>query len=161
MMKLRYLLSLVCVALFLSACNTTSIPQATTVRYPGDLDARAAHYALVATYSESEPRGLSNRARVSDEALEAAERGYLRARRAGPGWMIEDFTDDSIVFGLHIRAHSLEATMDFEDDFARLRITDSQNMKQTGDSIHRKAPLWMQTLETEIQAILAAVAASD
>lgn len=161
MMKIRYLLSLLPLVLLLfSACNTTSIPRPQTVRYPGDLDDTAAHYALVATYSGGKPRELSNKARVSDEALEAADSAYLRARRAGPGWMIENFTEDTIVFRLHIRSHSLQVTMDFDDDLATLRITDSQNMKQTADSIHRKAPLWVQTLETEIQAILTAVAAS-
>ena len=69
-------------------------------------------------------------------------------------WYYEHESEDAIFAGYQIRSHYLNVAVTFSDKGLITIICNSNNLKQKKNSIHRKAPLWKNTLDSRIRAEL-------
>lgn len=68
------------------------------------------------------------------------------------GWMVEKSSKDELVVGLHKRSHYLQVTYaySFADNKLVSKITDSRNLNQEGNQIHKAALKWKEQLDQQI-----------
>lgn len=94
---------------------------------------------------------MAIRAGLSEGQVEAAiERAILSANRRSSIWAVEARSPGHIIAGLRIRKHYLQLTIQYDDKQFSSRITDSRNLDQDDNSIHRKALAWQRRLEADI-----------
>jgi len=72
-------------------------------------------------------------------------------------WSYERRGQNVIYSGFHNRSHYLQAEIKYSTNEIQIAIVDSRNMKQDGDRIHKKAPVWLGILEREIRKTIAAI----
>ena len=66
-------------------------------------------------------------------------------------WFYEFESGNTIYAGYNIRSHYLNVAVNFNEKGIKTIICNSKNLKQTEDSIHKKARLWKETLDTKIR----------
>lgn len=76
-------------------------------------------------------------------------------------WFYEHETDDAVFAGYKIRSHYLKVAVIYSDLGLDTILCDSLNLRQSEDSIHRKAPLWKQTLDTRIRVEMANISTKE
>ena len=74
-------------------------------------------------------------------------------------WFFERESDAAIYTGYKIRSHYLSTAVVYTDEGLVTIICDSENLKQGRTSIHKKAPLWKGTLDSNIRIELGQTAA--
>ncbi|MDR3409913.1 MAG: hypothetical protein P4L87_03045 [Formivibrio sp.] len=107
-------------ALFLSACGSVQIKEATSIQPP---------------------------AGVSSHKLETAICDGIGKTR---GWVIETKKPGAVVAGLHSQQHYLQVTYEYTSSKVSSKITASENLNQEGDKIHKRAIGWQQRLDTSV-----------
>lgn len=73
-------------------------------------------------------------------------------------WFYERESGDAVYTGYKIRSHYLSVAVVYADEGLVTLLCDSLNMKQGERSIHKKAPLWKGTLESNLRIELGKVA---
>ena len=69
-------------------------------------------------------------------------------------WYYEYDSEDAVFAGFQVRSHYLNVAIIYDSSGLITIICNSDNMKQKEKSIHRKAPLWKNTLDSKIRAAL-------
>lgn len=92
---------------------------------------------------------------LSANQVEAAIRTALTKSNkssawAGGGWIVEDSKPGLITAGLKVRAHYMQLAIAYSQSRVTTKITGSQNLKQDGGSIHKKALVWQRHIESYI-----------
>ena len=75
-------------------------------------------------------------------------------------WFYEYESGDAIYTGYKIRSHYLSVAVVFTDKGLNTVVCNSSNLRQSEKSIHRKAPLWKETLDTKIRVQVADISLS-
>ena len=88
-------------------------------------------------------------------AVQAAEQVTIKQvvlQNSKQGWMVEKSSKDEVVVGLHKRSHYLQVTYaySFADNKLVSKITDSSNLNQEGNQIHKAALKWKEQLDQQI-----------
>ena len=101
---------------------------------------------------------------LNKQAIHGAVLDALSGGRSEPEFVVNQFTgqwfyeyadDDAIYAGFKVRSHYLKvAIIPYKNSFETI-ICDSTNLKQSKRSIHRKAPLWKDQLDTKIKLAVA------
>ena len=66
------------------------------------------------------------------------------------GWMVEKSNTHEVVAGLYKRNHYLQVTYSFAENKVESKITDSKNLNQEGNQIHKAALKWKGQLDQQI-----------
>lgn len=66
-------------------------------------------------------------------------------------WLYEGENEDAVFAGYHVRKHYLRFAIIHRAEDIITIICDSENMKQREYSIHRKAPVWKESLNSRIR----------
>lgn len=73
------------------------------------------------------------------------------ARTFNGQWFYEREADDVIFVGFKVRAHYLGVAIMYGGPDVETYVCSSENLKQSNRSIHKKAPLWKETLDTKLK----------
>ena len=123
-MNQKVWLAVVVATLWLSACRTTEMDNQRVMAPPETAQASSIHAAIKQTVLKNTQRG----------------------------WMVEASNAQEVVVGLHKRNHYLQVTYaySFADNKLVSKITDSKNLNQEGNQIHKAALKWKEQLDQQI-----------
>ena len=108
-------------------------------------------------YYETEIRSSAD---LNRPAKDAAVARALGSSKSNPNfstktfngqWFYEFQNDDAVFAGYKVRAHYLSTAIVFTDLGVTTIICNSANLNQKEGSIHRKAPLWKGTLDSNLR----------
>jgi len=71
-------------------------------------------------------------------------------------WFYEGRGRDLINAGFRYRSFYMRAEVRYDEKEIIFKIVESRNLKQSGDSIHKKALVWLNYLEQDVRATLGA-----
>ena len=123
-MNQKIWLAVVVAMLWLSACRTTEMDNQRVMAPPETAQVSSIHAAIKQTVLKNTQRG----------------------------WMVEASNAQEVVVGLHKRSHYLQVTYaySFADNKLVSKITDSRNLNQEGNQIHKAALKWKEQLDQQI-----------
>ena len=108
-MNQKVWLAVMVATLWLSACRTTEMDNQRVMAPPETAQASSIHAA------------------VKQAVLKNTQRG----------WMVEASNAQEVVVGLHKRSHYLQVTYSMASNKLESKITDSKNLNQEGNQIHK------------------------
>ena len=115
-------LGAVVAVLWLSACRTTEMDNQRVMAPPETAQASSIHAAIKQTVLKNTQRG----------------------------WMVEASNAQEVVVGLHKRSHYLQVTYSLAGNKLESKITDSKNLNQEGNQIHKSALRWKDQLDQQV-----------
>ena len=123
-MNQKVWLAVMVATLWLSACRTTEMDNQRVMAPPETAQASSIQTAIKQTVLKNTQRG----------------------------WMVEASNAQEVVVGLHKRSHYLQVTYaySFADNKLTSKITDSRNLNQEGNQIHKAALKWKEQLDQQI-----------
>ena len=121
-MNQKVWLAVVVATLWLSACRTTEMDNQRVMAPPETAQASSIHAAIKQTVLKNTQRG----------------------------WMVEASNAQEIVVGLHKRNHYLQVTYALAGNKIKKKITDSKNLNQEGNQIHKSALRWKDQLDQQV-----------
>ena len=113
---------LVVATLWLSACRTTEMDNQRVMAPPEAAQASSIQTAIKQTVLKNTQRG----------------------------WMVEVSNAQEVVVGLHKRSHYLQVTYSLAGNKLESKITDSKNLNQEGNQIHKSALRWKDQLDQQV-----------
>ena len=113
---------LVVATLWLSACRTTEMDNQRVMAPPEAAQASSIQTAIKQTVLKNTQRG----------------------------WMVEASNAQEVVVGLHKRSHYLQVTYSLAGNKLESKITDSKNLNQEGNQIHKSALRWKDQLDQQV-----------
>ena len=113
---------LVVATLWLSACRTTDMDNQRVMAPPETAQASSIQTAIKQTVLKNTQRG----------------------------WMVEVSNAQEVVVGLHKRSHYLQVTYSLAGNKLESKITDSKNLNQEGNQIHKSALRWKDQLDQQV-----------
>ena len=108
--------------LWLSACRTTEMDNQRVMAPPETAQASSIQTAIKQTVLKNTQRG----------------------------WMVEASNAQEVVVGLHKRSHYLQVTYSLAGNKLESKITDSKNLDQEGNQIHKSALRWKDQLDQQV-----------
>ena len=121
-MNQKVWLAVVVAALWLSACRTTDMDNQRVMAPPETAQASSIQTAIKQTVLKNTQRG----------------------------WMVEVSNAQEVVVGLHKRSHYLQVTYSLAGNKLESKITDSKNLNQEGNQIHKSALRWKDQLDQQV-----------
>ena len=121
-MNQKIRLAVVVATLWLSACRTTEMDNQRVMAPPETAQASSIHTAIKQTVLKNTQRG----------------------------WMVEVSNAQEVVVGLHKRSHYLQVTYSLAGNKLESKITDSKNLNQEGNQIHKSALRWKDQLDQQV-----------
>ena len=121
-MNQKVWLAVVVATLWLSACRTTEMDNQRVMAPPETAQASSIHTAIKQTVLKNTQRG----------------------------WMVEASNAQEVVVGLHKRSHYLQVTYSLAGNKLESKITDSKNLNQEGNQIHKSALRWKDHLDQQV-----------
>ena len=115
-------LGAVVAVLWLSACRTTEMDNQRVMAPPETAQAASINTAIKQTVLKNTQRG----------------------------WMVEASNAQEVVVGLHKRNHYLQVTYSLAGNKLESKITDSKNLNQEGNQIHKSALRWKDQLDQQV-----------
>ena len=115
-------LGAVVAVLWLSACRTTEMDNQRVMAPPETAQAASINTAIKQTVLKNTQRG----------------------------WMVEASNAQEVVVGLHKRSHYLQVTYSLAGNKLESKITDSKNLNQEGNQIHKSALRWKDQLDQQV-----------
>ena len=115
-------LAVVVATLWLSACRTTDMDNQRVMAPPETAQASSIQTAIKQTVLKNTQRG----------------------------WMVEVSNAQEVVVGLHKRSHYLQVTYSLAGNKLESKITDSKNLNQEGNQIHKSALRWKDQLDQQV-----------
>ena len=115
-------LGAVVAVLWLSACRTTEMDNQRVMAPPETAQAASINTAIKQTVLKNTQRG----------------------------WMVEVSNAQEVVVGLHKRSHYLQVTYSLAGNKLESKITDSKNLNQEGNQIHKSALRWKDQLDQQV-----------
>ena len=115
-------LGAVVAVLWLSACRTTEMDNQRVMAPPETAQAASINTAIKQTVLKNTQRG----------------------------WMVEASNAQEVVVGLHKRSHYLQVTYSLTGNKLESKITDSKNLNQEGNQIHKSALRWKDQLDQQV-----------
>lgn len=154
-MKLATLKSMIFLAaIFLVACTTTRnvSPPATLV--PPSLSKEEAEFAIILSLSGAPKRspqspGMEMADRILNYAL---GEGYSPKQK----WFYEGRGENVIYAGFHHRNFYMRTKIQYSETEVVFSIVDSRGLRQSRNSIHKRALQWLGGLERNVRATLGA-----
>ncbi len=98
-----------------------------------------------------EQKGIVAPVNATNSSIEASIRqavGTMNRR----GWVVESSSPEQVVVGLNNRGHYLQVTYSIVSNRVSSKITNSQNLNQGKNSIHKNAIRWKQGLDQRVFA---------
>lgn len=145
MKKLFLLLSLIT----LTACTTTKNISPPPTIIPQSLSKIETEYAIMSALKGA-PKTTNVSVEITDKVLDAV----LGVKRQY--WFYEGRGKGLINAGFHYRSFYMRAEVSYNDKEVNFKIVDSRNLKQSANSIHKKALIWLSYLERDVRATLGA-----
>ena len=121
-MNQKIWLAVVVAILWLSACRTTEMDNQRVMAPPETAQASSIQTAIKQTVLKNTQRG----------------------------WMVEVSNAQEVVVGLHKRSHYLQVTYSLAGNKLESKITDSKNLNQEGNQIHKSALRWKDQLDQQV-----------
>ena len=121
-MNQKIWLAVVVATLWLSACRTTEMENQRVMAPPETAQASSIQTAIKQTVLKNTQRG----------------------------WMVEASNAQEVVVGLHKRSHYLQVTYSLAGNKLESKITDSKNLDQEGNQIHKSALRWKDQLDQQV-----------
>ncbi len=121
-MNQKVWLAVVVATLWLSACRTTDMDNQRVMAPPETAQASSIQTAIKQTVLKNTQRG----------------------------WMVEVSNAQEVVVGLHKRSHYLQVTYSLAGNKLESKITDSKNLNQEGNQIHKSALRWKDQLDQQV-----------
>ena len=121
-MNQKIWLAVMVATLWLSACRTTEMDNQRVMAPPETAQASSIHTAIKQTVLKNTQRG----------------------------WMVEASNAQEVVVGLHERSHYLQVTYSLASNKLESKITDSKNLNQEGNQIHKSALRWKDQLDQQV-----------
>ena len=121
-MNQKIRLAVVVATLWLSACRTTDMDNQRVMAPPETAQASSIQTAIKQTVLKNTQRG----------------------------WMVEVSNAQEVVVGLHKRSHYLQVTYSLAGNKLESKITDSKNLNQEGNQIHKSALRWKDQLDQQV-----------
>ena len=121
-MNQKIRLAVVVATLWLSACRTTEMENQRVMAPPETAQASSIQTAIKQTVLKNTQRG----------------------------WMVEASNAQEVVVGLHKRSHYLQVTYSLAGNKLESKITDSKNLNQEGNQIHKSALRWKDQLDQQV-----------
>ena len=121
-MNQKVWLAVVVATLWLSACRTTEMDNQRVMAPPETAQASSIQTAIKQTVLKNTQRG----------------------------WMVEVSNAQEVVVGLHKRSHYLQVTYSLAGNKLESKITDSKNLNQEGNQIHKSALRWKDQLDQQV-----------
>ena len=121
-MNQKVWLAVVVATLWLSACRTTDMDNQRVMAPPETAQASSIQTAIKQTVLKNTQRG----------------------------WMVEASNAQEVVVGLHKRSHYLQVTYSLAGNKLESKITDSKNLNQEGNQIHKSALRWKDQLDQQV-----------
>ena len=121
-MNQKIRLAVVVATLWLSACRTTEMENQRVMAPPETAQASSIQTAIKQTVLKNTQRG----------------------------WMVEASNAQEVVVGLHKRSHYLQVTYSLAGNKLESKITDSKNLDQEGNQIHKSALRWKDQLDQQV-----------
>ena len=121
-MNQKVWLAVVVATLWLSACRTTDMDNQRVMAPPETAQASSIQTAIKQTVLKNTQRG----------------------------WMVEVSNAQEVVVGLHKRSHYLQVTYSLAGNKLESKITDSKNLNQEGNQIHKSALRWKEQLDQQV-----------
>ena len=121
-MNQKIRLAVVVATLWLSACRTTEMDNQRVMAPPETAQASSIQTAIKQTVLKNTQRG----------------------------WMVEASNAQEVVVGLHKRSHYLQVTYSLAGNKLESKITDSKNLDQEGNQIHKSALRWKDQLDQQV-----------
>ena len=121
-MNQKVWLAVVVATLWLSACRTTDMDNQRVMAPPETAQASSIQTAIKQTVLKNTQRG----------------------------WMVEVSNAQEVVVGLHKRSHDLQVTYSLAGNKLESKITDSKNLDQEGNQIHKSALRWKDQLDQQV-----------
>lgn len=140
---------LLVVLLSLVACTTTKNISPPPTKIPTSLSKAEAEYAIISALKDA-PKENNAGVEITDNIL----RAVLGTRKQY--WFYEGRGRDLINAGFRYRSFYMRAEVHYDDSEVNFKIVESRNLKQSGDSIHKKALVWLNYLERDVRATLGA-----
>jgi hypothetical protein len=72
-------------------------------------------------------------------------------------WFYEGKEDNSMLVSFHYKVFYFQVRLTYGGDYIQYEITESRNLKQSGNKIHRNTLVWLSGLERNIKASLGRV----
>jgi len=165
-MTTRQPILLLAALLAMSGCASHNIAKMNPVLIPSGLDAREVKAAMVQAIMQKDIAPVQGAAPnawagMVDSLLSARVWGYQsqfnsRTARAVASWYVESIDPASVTYGYKRGQYYMSVR--YEIDIAARRIIPkvllSENLRQTGDSIHPNAVTWITDLSTRIRETL-------
>ena len=121
-MNQKVWLAVMVATLWLSACRTTEMDNQRVMAPPEAAQASSIHAAIKQTVLKNTQRG----------------------------WMVEASNAQEFEVGLHKRSHYLQVTYSLAGNKLESKITDSKNLNQEGNQIHKSALRWKDQLDQQV-----------
>ena len=121
-MNQKVWLAVVVATLWLSACRTTDMDNQRVMAPPETAQASSIQTAIKQTVLKNTQRG----------------------------WMVEVSNAQEVVVGLQKRSHYLQVTYSLASNKLESKITDSKNLNQEGNQIHKSALRWKDQLDQQV-----------
>ena len=142
-------LLLLLVVLTLSACATTKNISPPPTMIPSSLSKAEAQYAIMSALKDA-PKETNVGIKITNQIFGAA----LGVRKQY--WFYEGRGKGLINAGFHYRSFYMRVEIYYNDKEVNFKIVDSRNLKQSGNSIHKNALIWLSHLERDVRATLGA-----
>lgn len=146
--EMKKLLLLLAV-LNLSACTTTENISPASIAIPASLSMSEAEFAIMLT--------LKGAPKVSNIAIAITDKilaGVFGVRKQY--WFYEGRGQNLVNAGFHYRNFYMRVEISYNEKDVNFKIVDSRNLKQSGNSIHKKALVWLSHLELDVRETLGA-----
>lgn len=140
----------------LLSCRTVTLTPRPPIPVPTGLSQVDVEAAVLASLSgDKGKKTLSAAEEITDNALKAGMWRYESVRQGPSGtWFVESVSPGAVESGYVLRDHYLRAAIEFDDTTVNIRVVDSRNLQQDGDSIHKNAVRWLDQLEVQLRRSL-------
>ena len=146
----------IALAVLFVGCRTTSTSNIKSIQIPPNLSQRDAKFAVIASVAhDTDPDGWKNWEKLTDAAL-AAHFGmaYATPYQSRGAWYVEGVEPQAVILGYAQGSYYLRVRMRIDEGWVVPVVEDSNNLKQSGDRIHKGAIEWINRLEVMVRASL-------
>jgi len=151
MISTRSIAPIACIMLVV-ACRTVPFPEPYLIDIPAGMTQRQLEVAIVAGILNSHPPAdYDPMAEVSEEEFHALLWQRFVGTAHSRSWFPESREGETIYASVNTRGLYLRAAIERGPDQLRVSIVESRNLSQGDGRIHKRAVVWLRSLEAHIR----------